>query len=171
MGVQFVLGKASMDHEAVMHQQLSAWLQADPDAQFFYLVPEHIKFESEVNVLDYLRKEKQTQFFASANVQVLSFTRFAWFFLRNSAVLNRQNLSQTGLAMLVTHLVNKIQKQDLTIFSSEQNQAGFAAKLADQLVEFRLSGFEPEDLLEMQKAAVKQHQSNLADKLGDLAVI
>ena len=39
MGVQFVLGKASMDHEAVMHQQLSAWLQADPDAQFFYLVP------------------------------------------------------------------------------------------------------------------------------------
>jgi len=171
MGVQFVLGKASMDHEAVMHHQLLTWMQEDPDAQFFYLVPEHIKFESEVNVLDYLRKKKQAQFFASANVQVLSFTRFAWFFLRNSSVLNRQNLSQTGLAMLVTHLLNKIQKQDLTIFSSEQSQAGFAVKLADQLVEFRLSGFEPEDLLEMQKAAMDQHQSNLADKLGDLAVI
>lgn len=171
MGVQFVLGKASTDHEKVMHQQLEKWMHQNPDAQFFYLVPEHIKFESEVSVLNYLRNTNKAEYFASSNVQVLSFTRLAWFFLRNSSVMNRQSLSQTGLAMLVTHLLNEIKKQDLTVFSNEQNQPGFAAKLADQLVEFRLSGFEPEDLIKMKEIAEKQHQSNLADKLGDLAVI
>ena len=170
MGVQFVLGKESVDHQKPMLRQLEKWQQTDPDAQFFYLVPEHIKFESEVAVLKYLQKDS-AQIYASTKVQVLSFTRLAWFFLRDSAVLNRQNLSQTGLTMLVSHLLNSLNKKELIIFSEEQHQTGFAAKLAQQLVELRLGGFEPDDLENLITAANQRHQTNLAGKLTDLQLV
>lgn len=171
MGVKFILGKASLNHQSKLHDQLDEWIKSDPEAQFFYVVPEHIKFESEVSVLNHLRKSQKTNFFASANVQVLSFTRMAWFFLRNTAVMHRQMLSQTGISMVIAHLLNKLQSQNLKVFANEQNQAGFASKLADQLVELRLGGFEPSDLQVMQQKAEKQHQDNLADKLNDLRII
>lgn len=172
MGVQFVLGEASKDHKKEMLNQLKDWQKQDSTAQFFYLVPEHIKFESEVNVLSTLQAATGSdELFATANVQVFSFTRLAWYFLRNSAVLNRQNLSQTGLTMLITHLLNQVNQDELVIFSEEQNQPGFAEKLANQLLELRMSGYEVEDLQKLQAAAAKKHQANLADKLADLATI
>lgn len=171
MGVQFILGKVSADHEKASLDQLKQWQSENPNGNFFYLVPEHIKFESEVSVLKKLQDEQQTNFFATTNVQVLSFTRLAWYFLRDSTVLNRQSLSETGLTMIIAHLLNKLNAQELVIFSNEQNQPGFAQKLAKQLLELRLSNFEPEDLEKLKEAASKRHQANLADKLSDLATI
>lgn len=171
MGVKFILGKASLDHQSKLNDQLDEWIKRDPEAQFFYVVPEHIKFESEVAVLNHLRKLHKAKFFASANVQVLSFTRMAWFFLRNTSVMHHQNLSQTGMSMVITHLLNKLQSRDLKVFANEQNQTGFSVKLANQLIELRLGGFSPDDLQTMQCQAENQHQANLADKLNDLRII
>lgn len=171
MGVKFILGKASLNHQSKLNDQLDEWIKRDPEAQFFYVVPEHIKFESEVSVLNHLRKLHKAEFFASTNVQVLSFTRMAWFFLRNTSVMHHQNLSQTGISMVITHLLNKIPSQNLKAFVNEQNQPGFSSKLANQLIELRLGGFSPNDLQAMQCQAEHQHQANLADKLNDLKII
>lgn len=172
MGVQFVLGRASMNHETEMISQLKQWRSQNPNGNFFYLVPEHIKFESEIDVLSKIQDEDdQNKVFASTSVQIFSFTRLAWYFLRNTSVLNKQNLSKTGLSMLITHLLNQLNKDDLVIFSDEQNQPGFAEKLAKQLLELRLSGLEVDDLKKLQKGAQRKHQDNLADKLADLTLI
>ena len=47
VSLQFVLGPAKMDHRRTMVAQLVATLMAKPQDQFFYLVPNHIKFDTE----------------------------------------------------------------------------------------------------------------------------
>lgn len=170
MGVQFILGKASVDHEVEMLNQLKKWQSENPDAKFFYLVPEHIKFESEVDILSNLA-DKDSSIYATSNVQVFSFTRLAWYFLRDSPILNRESLSETGLTMIITHLLNEIDSNEMTIFSQEQTQPGFAEKLAKQLIELRAYNFNVDDLKRLEDTAKKASQSNLADKLHDLGKI
>lgn len=50
MSLQFIIGPASMDHQAELLNALTTSLKAHPDDQFYYLVPNHIKFESEVQI-------------------------------------------------------------------------------------------------------------------------
>ncbi len=56
MTLQFVIGKASVNHENSLLSELAKAQQEHPDDQFYYLVPNHIKFESEVQVLTRLAK-------------------------------------------------------------------------------------------------------------------
>ena len=52
----FVLGTAAMDHQQVLIDQLVDQIKnASADESFYYLVPNHIKFETEINVLAGLR--------------------------------------------------------------------------------------------------------------------
>ena len=53
-----MLGKASTDHQASLVGQLKESQITDPAGQFFYLVPNHIKFEAEVSILEALGQEK-----------------------------------------------------------------------------------------------------------------
>ena len=52
----FVLGTAAVDHQQVLVDQLTDQLRVAPAADtFFYIVPNHIKFDTEVSVLAGLR--------------------------------------------------------------------------------------------------------------------
>lgn len=74
--LQFVLGSASFDHQQVMLDRLAAQYQQAPNDTYLYLVPNHVKFTTEVAVLKGLKKRlKQTGNYAQANVAVLSFSR------------------------------------------------------------------------------------------------
>ncbi len=46
VSLQFVLGPAKVDHRATMVDQLVTTLKDQPRDQFFYLVPNHIKFDT-----------------------------------------------------------------------------------------------------------------------------
>ena len=48
MSLGFILGTAAMDHQQAMVERLAADMKQYPDDQFYYLVPNHIKFESEL---------------------------------------------------------------------------------------------------------------------------
>lgn len=52
----FVIGTAAKDHQEVLVDQLADQLETAPAADtFFYIVPNHIKFQTEITVLDQLR--------------------------------------------------------------------------------------------------------------------
>lgn len=71
VSLQFVLGPAKMDHRRTMVAQLVATLMAKPQDQFFYLVPNHIKFDTEVDVLNRLAQAfGQPDLYAQTQVQV-----------------------------------------------------------------------------------------------------
>ncbi len=61
MTLQFVLGKDGLDHQAKMIEILKSQKVKNAGDQFFYLVPNHIKFESEVDILKQLGRLMLTQ--------------------------------------------------------------------------------------------------------------
>ena len=56
MGLGFILGNASKDHQQKDFEQLAKWRKENPNRMVYYIVPNHIKFESEVNALKYMRQ-------------------------------------------------------------------------------------------------------------------
>ncbi|WP_407890894.1 PD-(D/E)XK nuclease family protein [Lacticaseibacillus sp. N501-2] len=130
MALQFVIGPASKDHAQAMSRQIKANL-ADPKAQVFYLVPNHVKFEAEVSLL----KSLKTGTIAAQNrVQTFSFTRMAWYFLRESPIFAQPRLDTASNAMLVARLLHENRDQ-LRLFGGLANAIGFTTKLASQLTE------------------------------------
>lgn len=71
MSFQVIIGKAGCDHRQVLLEDLGATLQQNPNDQFYYLVPNHIKFESEVFALEKLaQRADATDQYAQSQVQV-----------------------------------------------------------------------------------------------------
>ncbi len=60
MSVQFIRGTAVADLEAPLIQATKQWLEEDAQHEVFYLVPNHIKFEQEIQVLQKLRQLQTT---------------------------------------------------------------------------------------------------------------
>lgn len=136
----FVLGTAAMDHQQVLIDQLVDQVKNTPaDDTFYYLVPNHIKFETEINVLAGLRDRQGlsgSDRFASSRVQVLSFSRLAWYLLRDTPAFQKQHLSKIGMAMLTSQVVQE-QASDLRLYASEVKQPGFIQKMTAQLEELK----------------------------------
>ena len=111
----FVLGTRAMDHEQVMIDQLADQMKkASAEDRFFYLVPNHIKFETEINILAGLRKRMgldNDQRFASEKLQVLSFSRLAWFLLRDTPAFQTPRISKIGMTMFTPHVAQVYEKQ------------------------------------------------------------
>ncbi|KRN89360.1 PD-(D/E)XK nuclease family protein [Ligilactobacillus ceti] len=138
MALDFILGTASCDHQAELRNQLHTLMQEKPNSQFFYIVPDHIKFGAEVKVLDELRKIDQPthEIFAANQVQIYSLTRLAWYFLKNEPAYYLPRISQAGLQMIVQRILRD-HHDELTIFKGEKNQAGFVEKLVTQMLELK----------------------------------
>lgn len=78
MKLKFILGKAQTNKQALLLTDLKQQIAQNPHDQFVWIVPNHLKFESEVGVLKALKT--QTNVFATNQVQIFSFSRLAWFF-------------------------------------------------------------------------------------------
>ena len=86
MSVQFIRGTAVADLEAPLIQATKQWLEEDAQHEVFYLVPNHIKFEQEIQVLQKLRQLQTTtsDSITSTRLQVFSFYRLAWYYLQHT---------------------------------------------------------------------------------------
>ena len=115
MSLGFILGKASTDRQAVLLEEISKCQKEDPKAKIYYLVPNHIKFDSEVRILEHLAKQNEAHdLFATTALQVLSFSRLAWYFMKDSPEYQAPRLSQAGANMLVYKILRE-QKEKLTL--------------------------------------------------------
>lgn len=137
--------------------------------KFFYLVPNHIKFESEVDILKRL-SEADTDITAESNVQILSFTRLAWFFLRNTPQYQKQRISTAGINMLLYQIVLDNQAK-LILFSQEVHHPGFIDQIAHQIAEMQAGNVLPEDLLALFENNDAVISNDLRDKLHDFSII
>lgn len=169
MTLQFVLGKNGLNHQEKMINLLQKQKKANPNDQFFYLVPNHIKFESEVSILKQLSDPNESST-AQSDVQVLSFTRLAWFFLRNTPEYQKQRISTAGINMLLYQIVVDNQEK-LVLFDHEIHNPGFIGQIASQIREMQSGNVLPEDLLEMLENSDSNITNDLRDKLHDFAII
>ena len=82
MSLQFILGKASDDHFSKVVDNLHKTSE-DREIKSFYIVPNNVKFESELNTLKKLNA-KNAATYAQNQAQVFSFSRLIWYFLNGS---------------------------------------------------------------------------------------
>lgn len=139
MGLNFILGDAAKDHEQVLTRKMVQTLQQDPAAQILYLVPNHLKFESEIDVLGNLKQAlaPEAKYFAAANVQIMSFTRLAWYFLNGTALFQQPRLTPAASAMQLAKIMAD-HHDELRIFAGQVDNPGFTAKLQRQLDQLTL---------------------------------
>jgi len=171
MSLGFILGTAAMDHQQAMVERLATDMKQYPDDQFYYLVPNHIKFESELDILSRLGKltGDETHLYAQSKLQVLSFSRLAWFFLRNSASYQVPRISTNGLNMLVFQIMKKHQGE-LKLYAGEADQAGFVGEVTRQLEELKQANINAADLANLADEMPRNNQT-LTAKLHDLVII
>lgn len=172
--LNFVIGPASRDHQAVLLDQLKASMTNHPRDEFFYLVPNHIKFDSEINVLARLAGQHGDAHgdIASHQLQVLSFSRLAWYLLRDTPGFQQQRLSNTGLTMLTRSIIDDLSDQ-LELFGGEINQPGFASQLTQSLQELATANISADNLQEIVDAAVQSSDpgKTWTAKLHDLVLV
>lgn len=147
MSLQFVIGRAHTEKETALISEMKEIMDQDSTTQVFYLVPDHIKFETEITVLQYLKslQENPKDYTGMINLQVFSISRLAWYFLQDNAIYNQTQLTETGLSMLVRKLV-KDNETSLSIFRGESTQQGFIEKLTSLFMEMRNGRINIEDL-------------------------
>ncbi|WP_353486184.1 PD-(D/E)XK nuclease family protein [Apilactobacillus xinyiensis] len=168
MSLQFIIGTAGYDHSAKIIENMQARLESHPNEDNFYIVPNHIKFEAEVDTLKRLNV-KDDPFFARNNIQVFSMTRLVWYYLKNHPEYQKPQLSDSGINMLIYQIILDHQ-EELTIFNGELGQTGFIAKLAQQIAEMQAGFISSDDLDNLLNQNAK-FKSELTDKLKDFAII
>lgn len=168
VSLKFILGRISADHHQTLVANLKQSLEKTPNDRFFYLVPNHIKFESEVSILKELQGD-EVNYVASSQVQVFSFTRLAWYFMKNTPYYQIPRISTAGLNMLVYRLLQE-HADELVLFGGEVNQTGFVAQLTKQLLELKVGCITPADLTQI-ATNLTERQVELTAKLHDLTII
>lgn len=169
--LNFVLGPASKNHQQELVRQLHEQQQAHPQDQFFFLVPNHIKFSTEIDVLSSLRAMgKSGDVYAQSRVQVLSFSRLAWFLLRDEPSYQTPRISQVGMTMLVAKIVRDLPEEDLKMFAKEAHRYGFVQDLTAELVELENANVDPTDhdaIIQRVQKWAEDHQENVSTAFYD----
>jgi ATP-dependent helicase/nuclease subunit B len=170
MALELLFGRASADAELALLERIREIQASDDQAEIFYVVPNHIKFETEIRVLSRLAElnGKSGQILATPDLQVFSMTRLAWFYMNDDPVYRVSNLSANGYVMLVQRLL-KLHQDDLEQYAGLLTKQGFIAQFASQLLELKQAGLTWETVEVM--ASRLGNAIVLQRKLHDLAVI
>lgn len=173
--MKVIYGRQQDDVRAQLYQQIGQDYQANPQANFICLVPNHIKFNSEVQILTALGTSdpqlSASGMIASSRLQILSFSRLLWYFLRDDPMYNRPQLSAATQAMLLSDLLNAHQTE-LPIFFGERRRVGFLEQLGQQLTELSQGDFTVAELTMItQQLGLQDVPASTTAKLAELTFI
>ena len=136
----------------------------------FYLVPNKIKFKTEINVLKRLAQldHRGGSALVTPQVQVFSLSRLAWYYMNETKLYQRANLSPEALVMLIQSLLNEHQTE-LKLYGNLLNKQGFISQMANQIQEIKQAGLTWADVQDM--ADNLDDEPVLQNKLLDLTLI
>lgn len=168
--LQFILGDMTYQKQPWCLEDMSSLLAKGTIDTVLYIVPDHIKFDSEVSVLKGLNK-KNRAIFGSVSVQVYSFSRLAWYMLKDTGVLSKPGLTKVGLGMLLRRILLE-QEKHLTIYRGEIRKVGFISELVSLFLELRSSDIQVSDLHAFEQAYELQGKPYSAvEKIKELQLL
>lgn len=173
MSLKFIYGTASYDHLDGVADEVINELNRSDDQSVYYLVPNHIKFQSEVQLLQKVRdKSGKEQIFAANRLQILSFTRLTWFFLKNAPIYQYPRLTSSSMNMLLYRIIQD-HADELTLFSNVDMQFGLVSKIASQINDLKIGNVNPDDLSQVLLNLVDSDDTDLdlVSKVHDLNII
>ncbi|QQP71349.1 PD-(D/E)XK nuclease family protein [Carnobacterium sp. CS13] len=174
MGLQFILGRANRDKRGIMLDEIAETLATNKHANIFYLVPDHIKFEAEMTVLENLGKMPpfdKKPLMGMMHLQVFSFSRLAWFWLQDTDTFVKPQLTASGLSMLVRKLLIQYE-EELTIYRGEVRKTGFVQQMTDLFMELRTGRITQDDLAHLlMNLGSTPKESDFRLKLQDISLL
>lgn len=162
--IKLLIGRQTDPLQETILQQAVENYKNFPEHQTFVIVPNHIKFTTEVRAINRLAVSQKTVEQSVKNLQVLSFSRLAWFFLKDAEKGLPTQLDNAAAAMLLAKIIE--QKQDkLHLFNSVSVSPGLVKQLYDTILQVREGNLNLDDIDE---TGLDLETKN---KLADLKVI
>ncbi|QNQ82307.1 PD-(D/E)XK nuclease family protein [Lactobacillus sp. PV012] len=115
----------------------------DEDKLTFIIVPNHIKFTTEIDVLSTLNSRYKKS--SVKNLQVLSFSRLAWFFLKNEKINFPEILDDAGSVMLLKQIVEE-NKDNLLIFKDSEVNNGSLKQVYEAMLSIKQGNLDLEEI-------------------------
>lgn len=174
MSLQFIIGPQTADKRNIYIEEISKILEKEPEAQCFVIVPEHAKFEGETKILADLWQANgygNETFMSSIQLQVFSFSRLAWFFLKDEAIFQNKQLSDAGMSMLLRKILMD-QQEELILFRREVDKEGFVQQLTNLFKELRAGRVSVRDLeesIKLESTSIREQDQQT--KLQELSIL
>ncbi|MDF7672001.1 PD-(D/E)XK nuclease family protein [Lactobacillus sp. ESL0701] len=138
--------------------------QQQPEHETFIIVPNHIKFTTEIRAINKLAVSQKQVEQSVKNLQVLSFSRLAWYFLKDAEEGLPTQLDDAAAAMLLAKIIEE-KREQLHLFKNVSVNSGLVKQLYDTILQVRAGNLDLDGL----------DDSNLdletKNKIADLRVI
>lgn len=173
MSLQFIRGTAEMDLEEALLQASVQWLSDEGSHEVFYLVPNHMKFEQEINALKRIKEiqENHSDSIATMRFQVFSFYRLAWYFLQHTQYYGSEILSEAGAAMVFRKILSE-NEESLKVFRGEVNKSGFIQQLFDLYQEMKEGNIDLDELFgQLSGTNSDSKEQDLQLKIQDIKLV
>lgn len=138
--------------------------QAKPERETFIIIPNHIKFTTEVRAINKLATITGAHTASVKNLHILSFSRLAWFFLKDQADGMTQTLDDAAVGMLLSKIVKEHQ-DELQLFRTSKITSGMVRQLYQTILQVYSGDL---DLSIFHEASLNEETKS---KLHDLEII
>ena len=150
-------------HEKILAEAVENYEQ-NPELETFIIVPNHIKFTTEIEAITKLAGLRRKSEASVKNLHILSFSRLAWFFLQDRPEVLKPVIDEAASSMLLEKIVTE-KKNELILFNQFSQNSGLIKQIYQSINEVSNSDF---DLIEAQNQVTDEETKN---KLHDLAII
>ena len=162
--IKILVGRQTDPMQEKILQEAVQNYQHFPDHKTFVIVPNHIKFTTEVRAINRVATSQKHTEQSVKNLQVLSFSRLAWFFLKDAKKGLPTELDNAAAAMLLAKIIDQ-KKEQLHLFQTTDLNPGLIKQLYDTILQVREGNLNLDDIdLDTLELETK-------NKISDLKVI
>ncbi|MGX4645078.1 PD-(D/E)XK nuclease family protein [Holzapfeliella sp. JNUCC 80] len=154
-------------HQELLDEAVSHYYHNKSDLTFI-IVPNHIKFDTEVSAMQKLSLLEQKKLVSTKNLQILSFSRLSWFFLKDSQKGLLPILTDTAAKMILKQILNDNQ-ETLNLFKTSRLTMGLIDSFYKQVLELEEAYIDPDDLQSISEQLNLSYET--ADKVHDLQIV
>lgn len=163
--IKFLTGRQTDPlQEKILEQAVQNYTQ-NPEEETFIIVPNHIKFTTEVRAINKLAINEEKETASVKNLQVLSFSRLAWYFLKEAEDGLLTQLDDAAAAMLLSQIITE-KKEELLLFQNININSGLVKQIYDTVLQIHDGNIDLDDLSNNENTNVETQ-----NKIHDLRII
>lgn len=132
--IKFITGRQTDPLQEKILEEAVENYKKNPESETFIIVPNHIKFTTEVRAINKLAVSNNESEASVKNLQVLSFSRLAWFFLKEAEEGLPTQLDDAASAMLLEKIINN-KRNELELFKNVNINTGLVKQIYQSILQ------------------------------------
>ena len=165
--IKFLVGRQSDNVQQEVINEMVAHYATNKQQMHFLIIPNHIKFGTEVTALSTLSSYSGQEEVSVKNFQVLSFSRLAWFILKQSGKNLPPQLSDAAAQMLLQQIMEQ-KKSELQLYRNTKINSGTISQIYQSINELAQSELSDSEIAELAASATNPETKA---KLHDLGLL